>query len=245
MKTTIKVLSIMAGLSAFSGAVMSAEAPTMTTFSDGDVLTATELNDNNQFLLTSIDEATIQSVKVFLSIAAKSEAVHIAEYHKTYIIGDTGPGGGLVFHIENGGRNGLEAALIDQNSGTGLNWGCRPNPTSEVEGADGALLGSGHANTLDVMEDCYDVLPNPNAFNVSYNLEVNGYTDWFLPSRDELKAMHSNLHSNGKGGFETVKYWSSTEGSINSARAVNFLDGTHNEEDVKGENFRVRAIRAF
>ena len=38
-----------------------------------------------------------------------------------YAIGDTGPTGGIVFHVTNGGLNGLEAALVDQVTAS---WGC-------------------------------------------------------------------------------------------------------------------------
>ena len=72
-----------------------------------------------------------------------------------------------------------------------------------------------------------------------------GYTDWYLPSKDELKMMYTNLHENKFGGFITSSYyWSSTE--VNDLYAVvqNFNNG------AQGYNFRfeiiyVRAVRAF
>jgi hypothetical protein len=41
-------------------------------------------------------------------------------------------------------------------------------------------------------------------------LEINGFDDWFLPSRDELHYMYDNLHVRNLGSFSLDWYWSST-----------------------------------
>jgi len=42
-------------------------------------------------------------------------------------------------------------------------------------------------------------------------LILNGYSDWHLPSKEELEVLHLNLHKKGVGGFKNSYYWSSTE----------------------------------
>ena len=51
------------------------------------------------------------------------------------------------------------------------------------------------------------------------------YDDWFLPSKDLLAAMYTNLHVEGVGGFTAAVYWSSSENDADQAEAQNFADG--------------------
>ena len=78
---------------------------------------------------------------------------------------------------------------------------------------------------------------------------VNGvtYDDWFLPSRDELDLMYSQLFSNGLGGFADNYYWSSSEYSTHSYAAWKqyFYLGGQYDGDYRDYNYRVRAVRAF
>ena len=75
-----------------------------------------------------------------------------------------------------------------------------------------------------------------------YNDE--GYTDWYLPKKEELKLMHKNLKSKGLGDFTLNDgYWSSStyEGM---PIAFSFRDGM---EDfmLPGNDYYVRPIREF
>lgn len=76
-------------------------------------------------------------------------------------------------------------------------------------------------------------------------LTVGGFSDWFLPSKDELNLMYTNLHSRGLGGFQPNDYWSSSETDANDARTQYFKDGSQSIANYKYNTFRVRAVRAF
>jgi hypothetical protein len=54
----------------------------------------------------------------------------------------------------------------------------------------------------------------------------DGYTDWYLPAKNELGLVYTNLASNSIGGFSTSYYWSSTEESVESAWGEAFSSGS-------------------
>jgi hypothetical protein len=238
MKTTRKALWIFASLTAFSTAVMSGQISTLTTFSDGNVLTAAELNDNNTAIMTAVNG----------NDTAITAAVNdINSRHKVYVIGDTGPAGGLVFHIENGGRNGLEAATEDLKNGSdefGVDWGCT---STEISGADGVLIERGATNTLDIVEQCTEA---DIASKLAYDyVSDTDYTDWFLPSKDELAAMVENSVFAASSGVDLF-YWSSSETGAATVWCQNSNNGDQFENYPKSPllpqvKARVRAVRAF
>jgi len=159
----------------------------------------------------------------------------------TLSIGQTGPGGGLVFFdkgvVSNGWRY-LEAAPSDQS--TGIIWGCYG---SAITGTL-ADVGTGEINTTLIVSGCADT---SFAAKLCYNLTLGGQTDWFLPSKGELYLMYINLHTQSLGGFASNYYWSSSEYvgyETNYAWKQNFNNGYQNDSNKYYPNY-VRAVRAF
>lgn len=75
------------------------------------------------------------------------------------------------------------------------------------------------------------------------NYRGGGYSDWYLPTHEELNYIYQNLRKAGKIGGETW-YWAST-GSKDYASAQSFSDGNEGWCSKKDKTFSVRAIRAF
>jgi len=177
-----------------------------------------------------------------------------------YVIGDTGPAGGYIFYdkgsyykadftIVKAAGNGtvpinpnydgwryLEAAPYDQSAGT--EWGCYG---VSISGAGGTAVGTGKQNTIDIEAGCTIA---GTAADICANLSLGGYSDWFLPSKDELNLMYENLKVFGVGSFAGTKYWSSSEGAAYNAWAQYFSNGAQYYYD-KYDDLRVRAVRAF
>jgi len=145
--------------------------------------------------------------------------------------------GGIIAYVDNSGEHGLIAAPNDQSEG--IVWATVKN----VTGAIGTSIGTGQSNTTKIIQ----ALGNGNyAAKLCDNLVLNGYSDWFLPSKDELNEMLKNCHI--IGGFNTVNgyyYWSSSELDKDYA----WYQGAHYyNQDYGDKNFYtfiVRAVRAF
>ena len=149
-------------------------------------------------------------------------------------------GGGKIFYIDGTGQHGFIAATSDQgypSPGDITGWGCRP---LSIQGTLTAI-GTGAANTaLIVANGCN----NPSyAARVCNDLVLNGYDDWFLPSKDELNQLY--LQRALIGGFANGYYWCSTEMNADYAYIQFFGTGGNQTNSYKDSYWHVRAIRAF
>jgi hypothetical protein len=157
--------------------------------------------------------------------------------HVHYAIGDTGPAGGIVFYTTDGGLHGLEAAPADQDGGSGAEWGCYG---TLISGADGTDVGTGAQNTADILAASCNTATTAASIADAYML--NGYDDWFLPSKDELNLLYQQ--KDVVGGFASFYYWSSSEYNSDFAWLQSFIVGF---QDYRSKSYalRVRAVRAF
>lgn len=152
--------------------------------------------------------------------------------------------GGIIFFMRPDGT-GLVAALDDQSAGA--EWGC---VDKHIPGAEATEIGRGDINTSEIDREC--TVPGIAA-DICINLDANGFTDWFLPTKDELNEMYLTIGQGATGtnqnigGFDNSSYWSSSglDDSLDEfAWIQNFADGIQSI-DGKTVNNRVRAIRAF
>jgi hypothetical protein len=140
------------------------------------------------------------------------------------------------------GRDDLEVA-----------WGCSG---VDIVGATGTAIGTGPANTAAILAACPSTT---NAAGVVDAYTKNGFSDWFLPSKDELNALCKWVHNdnvntvcNSNRAFDPLvngriiinSYWSSTQ--IDSINVYNlyFQQGDLGPYGKGNINF-VRPIRRF
>ena len=120
--------------------------------------------------------------------------------------------------------------------------------TTQSASAGTCSLDNGFANT-------YTGLNNEQhpAGNWTATRTINGFSDWYLPSRDELNQLYvndggaTNTTLPAGEGFAAASYWSSTENFIVSntdAYCQCFLNCSINRT-LKTSCFCVRAVRRF
>ena len=154
-----------------------------------------------------------------------------------FAIGDTLQEG-IVFYVDSSGEHGLLAANEVYTGG----WGCFG---TQVNGADGTAIGTGNQNTIDI-ESTGCSNSSVTAAGICGNLTLDGYSDWFLPSKDELNLI-SQLFISSPGIFQSPNpvYWSSSEINMSNAWAIELSSGNWYNYFNKPNTYSVLPIRAF
>jgi len=158
-------------------------------------------------------------------------------------VGDSYGGGKVayIFQVGDPGyiagqTHGLIAATADLNGGVEIAWS---NITDTLVGTTGTALGTGQANTTAIVgqSGC-----TSGAAYLCDHLTEGSYSDWYLPSKDELNQLYLNRVV--IGGFDDYYYWSSSEFSASNAWAQFFATGEQ-LNGIKDNPSLVRAVRAF
>ena len=173
------------------------------------------------------------------SVTIKSGGVTKVDF--SYCIGGIGPAGGIVFYDKgnyNYGWRYLEAAPA--NTEFTAQWGAFDMFISGTQSG----MGTGKRNTELIVKFLSKNNEAGSAAQRCTQLNINGFTDWFLPSIDELNAMYRVLSLNGLGGFNNSWYWSSSHNSNDLAMGLHFIY-SYAYNYYKNRTGLVRAIRAF
>jgi hypothetical protein len=104
-------------------------------------------------------------------------------------------------------------------------------------------LGTGAANTTKLLA-CNDAV---NAAKLVDALTDGGYSDWYLPSKDELNKLYLNRNLVGNFTDWIGWYWSSSEFYLAPASHAWFQRFTDGSQDGEGKGYQkgIRAIRSF
>ena len=161
--------------------------------------------------------------------------------------------GGVIFWIDPASNNssGLVCDINDManpNFPSGITWS---EGTNLVTGATGLAIGTGEANTS-------AIVANHSAGTYAAWLcaahQLNGYSDWYLPSLFELHEIYNNMatisataQANGGAALNGLYHWSSTEISIDLARVVSTNGGTISDfsSSKNSSGALVRAVRSW
>ena len=166
------------------------------------------------------------------------------------VVGDAYQGGKVAYLLVSGDpgydantQHGLIAATSDQSTGPGIRW---YNGTNTTTGATGTAIGTGLSNTNAIITS-QGATATSYAAGLARAYTGGAYTDWYLPSKDELNKLYINRTAIGgfaSGGIEGDFYWSSSEFSSLEAWDQEFNVGSQGH-GIKGYPTYVRAIRSF
>jgi hypothetical protein len=171
------------------------------------------------------------------NLEAGVPVAELLEYHEASEFYGLPFAGGGIFHLEPDGTGMVAYAPAESDP---VHW----LDDAEIATAFslGSEMGTGEANTLAIVGalGAYEY-----AANVANEAEFNGYTDWFLPSIDELSAVYVNLYLAGSGGFDgSLSYWSSTDMDT-GAWVIYFYNGATYTPSKIHPHHHVLPVRRF
>jgi len=155
------------------------------------------------------------SVQKSATVKATKDVAGANVTQKGINIGDTYQGG-IIFHLFQEGNAGYVAG--------------------EVHGLVAATQDQGYSN----WNDAFSLVNNA----ATHHATGKNFTDWRLPTKEELNQMYLQKAAIGIDDFDNNYYWSSTEYDYGLAWNQNFATGyPHYYGKING--FIVRAVRAF
>ncbi|WP_299255220.1 DUF1566 domain-containing protein [uncultured Cytophaga sp.] len=201
-------------------------------------------NMDNFGTITGLSLQTTYYVRSFVTNATGTFYGNEIQFTTILEIGSLTNGGIVAYILQQGDlgydahvQHGLVAAPSDQSSS--IVW----SPTATLIATTSSSLGSGQINTTAIITNQGD---GDYAAKLCDDLTLNGYSDWYLPSADELDKLfilYQNLQTTI--GFDyTLNYWSSSQYDTNGAWSQKFNSGTKGS-NTKLNTYAVRAVRSF
>ncbi len=200
---------------------------------------------NLPFIIKSMRKTQFFLILLFSSIilinSCSKDKTETTPSNKPLAIGVEYQGGIIAYILQpndpgyvSGEIHGLIAS--SSNISTGIRW---HNSTYIIIGDTATAIGKANINTNAIVNSQGE---GSYAAKLCYDLVSGGYSDWYLPSKNELNKLF--LNKAAIGGFANNNYWSSTESTLNTACYQVFVNGNQLKYD-KNVPLYVRAVRSF
>ena len=177
-------------------------------------------DDNSQEIDLTIYNSELSVVENIDNGVSVENILDVNVYFSLNIVSHLGPealygldySGGYIFHFDE--NDGGLIVATDYSQIGNVAWGDTFQLDTSIE------IGSGDLNTQQIVEgnlndnssNGFEHGNDNYVFKIVSDLEFNGFNDWFVPSRDSMAAIYSNVHSLGFGNFnQNIIYWSSTK----------------------------------
>ena len=177
----------------------------------------------------------------------------------SYSVGDTGPGGGIIFYVAESpfacgqtlnevcqyleaapnGWSGREPTEEDPR----ITWAAVGNQSTSVAGAVGTSIGTGYQNSIAIANQAGNDATNSAAV-LALGYAGGGAEDWYLPSSDELRELWK-IRIAPHNILPHFSYWSSTQNAGAAGEAWDSGGADPVAGGQKSSTTMVRPIRAF
>ena len=237
---------------------------TPVTFAGSTVYTATiTLTAKSGYTLNGVDENFFTVTGATTVSNSADSGVITASFPETGILLSVGDsfGGGIVAYILQSGdpgyvegeQHGLIVATADRSGVCWISGGS--TQTTSLSEWTGTAIGTGSANTDKIIADAEaagNYTPGSYAAGLARANDDGGYTDWYLPSKDELNKLYLNREA--IGGFSSIDfYWSSSQSDYTNSGPVYIYawaqslinDGYQYAVGSKNATYLVRPVRSF
>ena len=206
--------------------------PASSTHTDGSWIN-TDIYSGEAFLNT-------QDQRMFVRTGANIKEIPFQNYYIGQAIG-----GGVVFHVYRGADNlehGLIVSIVDQSTLSQYS-----NITNQSIGASSTWDGQANTNLMKAQSGA-----TSGAWKFADDYSYGGFTDWYLPSIDELNLLSTNRFNVnktlstivGSTQLENQLLWSSSQFDNDSSYCFEiYLDQSGVNDKFEGNH--VRAIRQF
>jgi hypothetical protein len=205
------------------------------------VRTRIDIQGGNNYTLESNSQLLSVPYSYYSEQAKKLTKHFIGEYYQGGIIFD-------VYNDQDGNEHGLIVSLNDVSNGTG--WS---NVGNTLIGIGAQSLWNGQENSNAVINQAGHTT---SAAQICTDYSYDGFSDWYLPSIDELNLLRNaryfiNKIADNDGDPLTNPithfdyYWSSTEAKSNTAFVIQFGTGDIATIGKNTAQYRIRAVRKF
>jgi len=161
--------------------------------------------------------------------------------------GQTGPGGGTVFYAQSTPftlSNGYTAACsnncqyleVQKAQLPAMPWCVGSGATKSISPGTGAAIGTGYSNTQTMAT--FSGYCSSGAANAAIASTSGGYTDWFVPSQNEISAMQFYWPTP-----TSAACWTSSQSS--AKKAYRYSAVGLNDDWSKTKSWGVCPVRAF